>query len=274
MSTESPTLPESQQAVIDRFVAACREDERVVAAILGGSYARGEADGHSDLDLSLITADAAYEDVLAGREAFVRRLGELDFVETFGSENYVFFIYPDGTECELSIGRESAFTHIQSGPYHILLDKQGILDGAVFAWPEPDPAEQIEALRRLVQWFWHDLSHFTTGIARGQNWWAYGQLQDLRRYCVDLVRLRQNFAAKPENYWKVELAVPVDQLSPLAATCVPLERDAMLEAALGILRFFRDLARPLAAAHGISYPDRLDRVMSGRLERLSGARVP
>ena len=270
----SPALPDRQQAVIDRFIAECRADDRVLAAILGGSYARGEADAHSDLDLSLITSDEAYEDVLAGREAFVRRLGELDFAETFGSENYIFFIFPDGTECELSIGREGAFTHIQSGPYHALLDKRGVLDGAVFAWPEPDPAEQVETLRRLVQWFWHDLSHFTAGIGRGQMWWAYGQLQDLRRYCVDLLRLRQDFSAKPEHYWKVERAIPAEQLSPLAATCVPLERDAMLEAARGIVQFFRELARPLAAAHGIPYPDRLDWVMSDRLERLCDARVP
>jgi hypothetical protein len=274
MNAHGLKLPARQQAVIDRFVAACRADERVVAAILGGSYVRGEADAHSDLDLSLITTDGAYEDFLAGRAAFIRRLGEPDFLESFDSDIFTFFIFPDGTECELSIGRESAFTHIQSGPYHVLLDKRGVLEGAVFAWPPPGPAEQVESLRRLVQWFWHDLSHFTAGIGRGQIWWAYGQLQDLRRYCVDLARLRQDFTAKPENYWKVERAVPAEQLRPLLATCVPLERDAMLEAARVIVGFFRELARPLAAAHGIPYPDRLDQVMSARLERLCDARVP
>jgi hypothetical protein len=48
----------------------------------------------------------------------------------------------------------------------------------------------------------------------------------------------------------------------------------MVEAALAIVRSYRDLARPLAEAHGIPYPERLDQVMSGRLERLSNAPVP
>src|SRR5262245_43209218 len=116
MNAREPAPPDRARAAANAFVAACRADDRVVAALLGGSHARGDADAYSDLDFGLVTTDAAYEDFLAGREAFVRRLGEPVFVETFGSSRYVFFILPDGAECELAVGRESAFTHIQSGP--------------------------------------------------------------------------------------------------------------------------------------------------------------
>jgi len=44
----------------------------------------------------------------------------------------------------------------------------------------PDEDEQREELRRLVVWFWHDLSHFATAFACGQWWWAYGELETLR----------------------------------------------------------------------------------------------
>lgn len=54
-------LPASHQAVLDRFLAACQSDERVVAAFLGGSNARGEADAHSDIDLCVITTDTAFD---------------------------------------------------------------------------------------------------------------------------------------------------------------------------------------------------------------------
>ena len=67
-------LPSHHQAVLDRFVAACQADERVVAAFLAGSYARGGADTYSDLDLGLITTDDAFEGFIASREAFVRQL--------------------------------------------------------------------------------------------------------------------------------------------------------------------------------------------------------
>ena len=261
------------QVVMNRFVAACQADARVVAAFLHGSYARGTADAYSDLDLGLITTDAAYEDFCAGREAFLQLLGEPVFLEDFGATVTVFFILADGTEGELAVGRESQFHHMHGGPYRVLLDKKHLLAGAVFPWHEPAQAEQVEMLRRLVCWFWHDLSHFTTAMARGQIWWAYGQLEVLRLQCVNLVRLRQNFSAVADGYEKVEQAIPVEQLSSLQATFCPLEQGAMLQAALVIVRFYRELAPLLARTHGITYPAALERVMYGRLEKLCDAQV-
>jgi hypothetical protein len=272
METQAPFLPPSHQALLDRFLAACQDDERVVAAFLGGSYARGAADAYSDLDLDLLTTDAAFEDFFAGRESFLRRLGDLAFLEDLGSPTNLFFIFADGTEGELAVGCESQFTQIHGGPYRVLLDKQGILAGAVFPWHEPEQAEQLETLRRQVSWFWHDLSHFITALARGQLWWAQGQLEILRLMCVKLARLQENFSAEAEGYDKVDKAVPTERLAPLQATCCPLERDAMLQAALVIFRFYQELAPPLAQAHGIPYSADLARVMATRLEHLCKSR--
>jgi hypothetical protein len=97
-----------------------------------------------------------------------------------------------------------------------------ILAGAIFPRYQPAQAEQIETLRRLVYWFWHDLSHFLAAIGRGQLWWAYGQLEELRRYCVNLVRLRHDFSAAANGYEKVEQAIPGEHLSSLQATCCQL----------------------------------------------------
>ena len=172
------------------------------------------------------------------------------------------------------LGRESQFNHIHVGPYKVLLDKKRILAGAVFPWPDVAQAEQIETLRGMISWFWHNLCHhFITPLARGQLWSAYDGLQDLRLACVNLARLRENFSAAPEGYEKVEQALPVEQLAPLAATCCPQERGAMLQAALFIVRFYQELAGPLARTHGITYPADLERVMSDRLEKLCDARL-
>jgi predicted nucleotidyltransferase len=275
MDTHGLSLPQAHQLVTDRFVAACQADARVVAAFLGGSYARGAADAYSDLDLDLITSDAAYDDFFAGREAFVRRLGEPVFLQDYhddahgGGVDFVFFTLADGTECEIGLARESQFTHLHAGPYRVLLDKRGILAGAVFPLPEVDQDEQTETLRSLISWFWHDLSHhFITPMARGQLLSAYGALEDLRRTCVNLARLSENFAAEAEGYEKVEQALPAERVAALAATSCPLERDAMLDAAHAIVRLYEVLAPPLAEAHTIPYPAELARMMSARLEQL------
>ena len=272
MSNPAIPLPPAFQTVVDRFVAACAADQRVLAAFLGGSYATGAADEHSDLDLGLITTDEAYDEFMAGREGFIRLLGEPLFLEHFDNPHTLFFILAGGAECELAVGRAGAFTHIHGGPYRVLLDKQGIMAGAEFPWHTVPPEEQAENLRRLIFWFWHDLSHLIAAVGRGQLWWAQGQLEILRLSCVNLLRLRQDFVAATDSYDKVEKAVSAEQLAPLQATVGPLERDALLRAASVVVAFYRELAEPLAQAHGIPYPHRLDEVMISRLARLDDRR--
>jgi predicted nucleotidyltransferase len=273
---EAPTMQllPNHQIVINRFVAACQADERVLAAFLGGSYARGAADEYSDLDLYVITTDEAYQDFVAGREAFTRRLGQLLFLEDFDLPDIVFYILSDDIEGELRFGCASHFQQLHNGPYEVLLDKQGLLAGVIFSESQLNQARQSEMLRRLIVWFWHDLSHFITAIGRRQLWWAYGQLEELRRYDMNLARLRQNFqdiAAGAEGHFKIDLALPVEQLSSLQATFCPLEEGAMLRAALLILRFYQELAPELARTHAVAYPAELERMMSDRLEKLCEA---
>jgi len=90
---------------------------------------------------------------------------------------------------------------------------------------------------------------------------------------VNLARLRENFKAEAEGYEKVEQALPVEQLAPLQATFCPMERAAMLQAALVTVRFYQELAPSLAQAHGLPYPADLARVMSERLEQLGHAHL-
>jgi predicted nucleotidyltransferase len=274
MDEQELQQPLHHQIITKRFVNACQVDERVVAAFLGGSYARGTNDVYSDLDFGLIITDETYEYFLEDREAFILLLGEPVFLEDYYGDgaDFVFSIFSDGTEVELALGRESHFNHIHTGPYKVLLDKKGILVGIVFSWDQPTQAEQIETLRRMTSWFWHDLSHhFITPMARGELWSAYGAIEDMRLTCVNMARLQQNFSAKAEGYEKVEQTLPVEQLAPLQASFCLMERDDMLQAALTIVRFYQELAPQLAQAHGIPYPTELARVMSSRLELLCNA---
>jgi predicted nucleotidyltransferase len=265
-------LHPNHQVVLDRFVQACQSDERIVAALLVGSYIKGKADKHSDLDLYVITRDEAYDDFVSRRESFVRLLGEPLFMEDFDLPDIVFLIFPDGSEVEVSYLRESRASHVFSEPYKVLLDKMNITADVMPREREVDQDAQREKLRRLIYWFWHELSHFITAMGRGNLWWAHGQLGALRLYCTNLARLRNNFADTDigeEGYFKIETALPVEQLSSLQTTFPPLEQSAMLQAALVIVDFYKEVAPLLAQAHGIPYPDALEKVMVNRLEKLS-----
>jgi predicted nucleotidyltransferase len=256
-------------AVITRFVDACTADGRIVAAFLGGSIARGEADAYSDLDLGLLVADDAYNDVLAERADFIRKLGDPLFLEDFGHEGIAFFILPDGTEGELFFGRESELGEFLEGPHRALVDRKGLLAGAGFVRPKPDPAVQAEELRRVLYWFWHELSHFIAALGRGHLWWAAGQLEALRGHCVNLARIEQHVEIQEEPYEKLDQAISTNELAALRSTFPPMERGPMLRAVLDILAFYRELAPRAAREHGLTYPAELERLMSSRLDALA-----
>ena len=254
----------NHKTIVERFVAACQADARILAAFLGGSYASGAADAYSDLDLYLITTDETYAEFITKREVFVRGLGDPLFLEDFGNPHCYFFILADGTEGELWMGRQSHFKHIHGGAHTVLLDKQGILTSVDFSLHEADPTEQTEKLRQLIMNFWHEVGHFHKALARNQVWFAYGSLETMRHICVNLARLRHNFADEgvgEEPFFKVEGAMPVEQLAPLQATFCPLEIEAIRQAGAVLLQFYREVATALAERHGLVYPTALERVM-------------
>ena len=255
--------------VIARFIDACAADERIVAAFLAGSHATGTADAYSDLDLGVVTTDAAYADVIADRRALIVQLGTPLFLDHFGRARNVFFILADGTEGEIFFGCEGALEEIDVGPFEPLVDERGILAGAQFPFSPPDTDEQREHLRQSVHWFWHELSHFIAAFGRDDLWWAYGQLEAMRGLCVNLMRIQHGAEAQDEPYEKLAKAIPVSELASLRTTFCAMERQPMLDAAREIVRFFREHAPRVAAADGSEYPSALAALMSDRLDALS-----
>lgn len=269
-------LSDNHQDIVDRFIAACKAHEQILAAFLGGSYAQDKADKYSDLDLYFITTDEAYKTFLAEREGFIRQLGEPLFLEDFGASHGYLIIFANGAECEIWFGHESNFKDIHGGPYKVLLDKKDILAGEIFPIQVASHVEQIEVLHQQIDWFWHELSHFIKAMGRKQLWFAYGQLEVMRQICVSLARLSYNFSdayGGKEPYFKVEQAMPVEQLSSLKTTYCAMEYEPILQAARVICRFYQEVAPNLAKAHNLTYQTALEQIMMGQIEELNNANL-
>ena len=272
MDIQEVQLSDNHRKILKRLVEVCEADERVVAAFLVGSYVHGTPDEHSDLDLYVVTSDESYDAFVSARESFVRWLGEPLFIEDFDIPGIVFLIFPDGSEIEIHYARAGQLNSIFNEPYKVLLDKKNITARVVSGEErEFNQEEQAEKLRRLIYWFWHDFSHFITAMGRNQLWWAQGQLDVLRSMCVGLARLKNDFSdpeVEGEVYFKIEKVMRVDQLSSLRVTYCSMEKKAMLESAFVILRFYRELAVPLARQHAIYYPAVLEQVMVERFNKV------
>ena len=190
--------------MLERFAAACRDDYRIVAGFLYGSHAAGTADAHSDVDLVAVAADGQRDAVWHDREILIRRLGDPLQVETFDGDDTVFFILAGGADGELTVTDARGLPQSSRGPHRAIHDPDGILAGVTFTGSQPDEDDQVEQLRRQVQWFWHDMAHFTAALGRAQLWWAGGQLDELRRYCVNLARLRADFSGHLDGFDKLD----------------------------------------------------------------------
>ncbi len=265
------TGSEEQQALLQRFVAACEANAHVAAAFLGGSFAAGMADEWSDLDIYAIVSDYGYDDFFAERRTFMQQLGHPVFLEDFNLFGFdmVLFTYADGVEGEFSLARESHFEHIHGGAFETLVDKKGLLAGRTFPLYNPGEEAQKRTLYALLYGFWDNLMHFIAGMRRGQLWTAYGSLDEMRMKCLKLARLKHDFTSEHSAYSKVETVVPREETRPLEATCCRLDREEMLGAAGILIGFYQEIAPALAATHGLNYMIDLERVSLERFGKLS-----
>lgn len=170
------------------MLALAEADDRIRAAFVYGSHATGSADRFSDLDIGLVTTDDDFDDVVADGDALVRKLGEPVFLDHFGNPAQLHVIFADGTALELIIDRESELTF--EGPHRVLVDKAGVSERAAGRpGRTPESSDVPAQVRQRIQGFWHDVDHLVTALGRGNTWWAFGQLDELRRMVLNLARL-------------------------------------------------------------------------------------
>jgi predicted nucleotidyltransferase len=256
-----------RERVVRSFAAACARDDRIVAAFVGGSVARGTADAHSDLDLCVVTADDRFHDVYDDRGAIVGALGTPLFIEDWAGETpEVFVILDDGSELEMFFIREGELLGARVGPIVPLLDRRDLLVGVDLPIARPERDDLASAARDLLAWFWHDTGHLVTAAARGHRWWAYGQVEALRGHCVNVVRLEAGQPSEPEPYWKLDADLSTDVLEELRPTIVSVELSELANAGRALVAFFGVHGRAVAAMYDLDYPSQLEELIVTRLD--------
>jgi len=233
-------------ATVDRFAAASRDDPLVLAAFLGGSFAAGTADAHSDLDLYVITEDTDYDDFFLRREEFVAEWLDPVLLETtidfegFGFD-MVHFVGADGVSGELAMARRSNYSSMHGGPHRVLVDTTGLLEGVTFTNVPPDREQTRMAVSSSLRWFWLHATVLGKSLARGRTLDAARALGQMRDQLVALI-------------WSLPGPLTAEDREALAATYVPAADGDITQAARTLIDLHRRLGAQAATELEIVYP--------------------
>jgi len=267
--------------LLGRAVARLREDERVVALVLGGSLARGAADPYSDVDLYVVVRDAAFDAALAERDAIAGAVGstlfafDVDPVPGGSTDRIVLYGGPDGEPIKFDFMylQESDLEPAPKWAGRAVLEDEGGRVGSVVAGSEglaPLPPKP-EELRELNQKFWTLCWYVFGKIVRGELWEALDGLHNIRS--LTLVPLLDWAAGSAhEGYRRLEGKLDAETASRLAATLSPLEPEALHAALRAEVELFRGLRAEVFGRHGLSFDPAPEEALEAEMGRLWAAR--
>ncbi|MBA3389407.1 MAG: lincosamide nucleotidyltransferase Lnu(F) [Rubrobacter sp.] len=264
--------------MIERTRQLCREDERLVAAMMYGSFAQGEGDGFSDIEFILFFEDDALENV--DQQRWVSKISpvELYYVNEYGNGTAIFEGLIRG---EFHFDRASDIGKIdeswrETGWFPslddaLVLDRTGELARrlrAVVGLPlERDTPERIRFARdSFINW----LLFGSNLVARGEDARALDLLFFVQRYLLHMVRLLEG---KTEHWPSPSKALESDisraAYARYAACTARLNGEDIRSAYLSAWEWGKEMMEVLGGRHGLESPatllERMDQRLAGTL---------
>jgi len=245
---------------IQTFERIAREDPRVLSAFLGGSLADGTEDVFSDIDIYYILEDQSYSEFLSQMRDRLTDMGPLVFLEQHNNFGFdlILFIFQNGVKGELGLGTTKNLRNLHAGPYKVLVDKKGVLDGVIFAFQAPLEGNDLrEYVEKQLRWYWYWYYVFLSAIARGKLWSAFSQLQQMREYAFKLIVLAHHPQRIPGQ--RFEKTVPHQVREELGNASLPqYTRRSMIASADAMTQIMKREIKEFVVASRANYPADLE----------------
>jgi lincosamide nucleotidyltransferase len=262
-----------QEAMIEQTRRVCREDERLVAAMMYGSFAQGEGDGFSDIEFILFFRDEDLESV--DQEEWVSRISPLGlyFVNEYGNGTAIFdnlvrgeFHFDSASDIERVVGESMRDADwLPSLEDTLIVDRTGDLTPRlkriVGPPPERDTPENVLFLCNcFVNWFVFGANLF----ARGELARSLDLLGILRDRLLQMVRVMEGSTLHWFNSSKfLEREISSASYARYAACTARPDTEELRQAYLSAWEWGRELMSSLADRHDAAPPAallaRLDR---------------
>ena len=264
-----------QEDMIERVRELCHRDERVVSALMYGSFALGEGDRFSDIEFYLFFDDEATEGLR--EEAWVAQIAPLDlyYVNEFGNGTAIFenlvrgeFHFEAAVNGGLVDAWESAWFPSQESA--VLVDKNGQLSGRVgrLVRPPPDldtPERALFLCGSLMNWTLMGANL----LERGEYARAEAFLTLVHGHLLQALRLVEgksaNWLSPTRRLEEDASATSYERYKECTAA---LEAEQLAQAYASTWEWGRELMGELAAGHALMLPEALLEKLDWRLGQL------
>jgi lincosamide nucleotidyltransferase B/F len=262
-----------QEAMIERTRRVCREDERLAAAMMYGSFAQGEGDGFSDIEFILFFRDEELEGL--DQEEWVSRISpvELYFVNEYGNGTAIFqnlvrgeFHFDRASDIERVVGESMRDADwLPSLEDTLILDRTGELGPRLREIVGPPPERDTPGQIRFVCYCFVNWFVFGSNLfARGELARSLDLLGIVRDRLLQMVRVLEKSTLHWFNSAKfLETEISQTSYARYRACTARLDRDELRQAYLSAWEWGRELMTSLAKRHGVAPPTallvRLDR---------------
>ena len=263
-----------QNALIARAVAVLKTDPRMLAAWLVGSFAVGEADPFSDVDLHCLVEDDSFAAVRADWQDLVREVAPMVLVRPFRDGDIGgTCITRDWLHLDLVLHQRSALDPMPVEGMAPLFDKTNELLPT-----GPTPRRAVVSTpyfpAETVDWFFYMLGSLPVVVGRDEPAWAMNGVIVLCDDCLVPLMFAERGVRKVGGNKRLNPFLSVEQrqvlldLPPLAPTV-----DSVIEAEIAIAREFIPRGRALALTTSSPWPQELEDATVGHFERSFGARI-
>ena len=263
-----------QEAMIERTRRVCKEDERLAAAMMYGSFAQGEGDGFSDIEFILFFSDEDLEGV--DQKEWVSRISpvELYFVNEHGNGTAIFenlvrgeFHFDRASDIERVVGESMRDADwLPSLEDTLILDRTGELTPRLRTIVGPPPARDtpenvLFLCNCFVNWFIFGSNLF----ARGELARSLDLLGIVRDRLLQMVRVLEGSTLHWFNSSKfLEREISETSYSRYVSCTARLDTDELRQAYLSAWEWGRELMPSLADGYGVVLPRDLLLRLDGR----------
>ncbi|HTM78538.1 MAG TPA: nucleotidyltransferase domain-containing protein [Devosia sp.] len=243
----------NQQALIEAITLALADEPAIEALFLAGSYGRGTADAHSDVDLIALVAPEDHAALGARWRTILPAITPIVFWNEMNRGGLLLnAVSEDWLRCDLSMLAPAAFTRRARDTVKPLLDRHDVYASLPATLPPqlPNP----ERVSYQISEFIRVLGLLPVGIGRSEyvtGVTGVGLLRDL------LVGLLIEDVPLPDRGGALHLSklLPPGQMAMLAALPYPKpDRAEVIAANLALAHAFFPRARVLARRLNLTWP--------------------